>query len=67
MSFGGESTLSDDERNAEARELLDRINYADLEGPSIDFVAGMRERFDKYGSSTKVSARQLFWLRDLAQ
>jgi hypothetical protein len=66
MSFGGESGSDNKARVDEARRLLSMIDTDAMEkGKDTDFVEGMRDKFDKYGDDVVVSARQIFWLRDI--
>lgn len=59
-----------DSRAAEANRILFEMGVAEACGSfeddkSNEFVQGMIDRFEKYGPKTQVSAKQLFWLRDL--
>lgn len=47
-------------------EMLDAIDDSKLTGASQTFVAETRERFAKYKDKTKMSDKQLAWLRKLA-
>ncbi len=46
--------------------LLDAINPDSLEGKSLEFYSQTKERFEKYGATTRVSEKQLAWLQKLA-
>lgn len=48
-------------------ELLESINTESLDENSRNFVTDMRERFAKYGKTTRVSERQMQWLRNIAE
>ncbi len=47
-------------------EILSAIDDDRLTGASINFVAETRERYAKYKDNTKMSEKQLAWLRKLA-
>ncbi len=47
-------------------ELLDMIDDNSLEGAAVDFVAQTKERFAKYKDKTRMSPKQMDWLRKLA-
>lgn len=67
-----ETGASADRATQEAREILAII---DAEIPTLkrmpfsvrdmEFLSDTRDRFKKYGEGTRISPRQLFWLRDL--
>lgn len=65
------TTLTREERTAEAIELVDIITAAMHEGKSIkyskdgNFFLGIRDRIKDYGEKTIISPEQLFWLRDI--
>lgn len=47
-------------------ELLGMIEDGKLEGAAVDFVKQTRERFEKYKDKTRMSDKQMSWLRKLA-
>lgn len=47
-------------------EMLDAIDDAALTGASVKFVEETRERFAKYKGNTRMSDKQMAWLRKLA-
>ncbi len=47
-------------------EILGAIDDGSLKGQAVEFVKDMRERFGKYQDRTKVSPKQIAWLRKLA-
>lgn len=52
--------------NADIGSLLEQINDDDLDSASSEFVSQTRERFAQYGDRTKMSEKQMAWLRKLA-
>lgn len=46
--------------------ILKDINDSTLEGQALDFVTQTRERFTKYKASTRMSDKQMNWLKKLA-
>ncbi len=46
--------------------LLDQIDDASLTGKAAAFVTQTRERFEQYGSRTRMSEKQMEWLRSIA-
>ena len=46
--------------------MLACINEEDLDEPSAKFVRETRERFEQYGDRTRISPKQLAWLKRLA-
>jgi hypothetical protein len=47
--------------------ILDRIHEDELEHQNeIDFVKQTRERFEQYGERTRMSEKQMTWLRKIA-
>ena len=48
-------------------EILDNINTAALKPNAAAFVEDMRVKFKQYGAATRVSDKQLSWLRELAE
>lgn len=62
-SNAGQSTPSD---SVDLGELLAAIDDSSLAGAAQDFVRKMRERFDQYGPKTRMSDKQMQWLRDIA-
>ena len=50
----------------ELAALLEVINMSALDGKSLEFVTQTKERFGQYGERTRMSERQMEWLRDLA-
>lgn len=56
-------------RNAEAHKILFDLGLKDAAMETdreSDFISGLIDRFDEFGSRTVISSKQLFWLRDLA-
>lgn len=51
----------------EARKLLDLLEGYDnlMNSKDLGFYEGMVEAFDEYGDRTRVTDRQVWWLRDL--
>ena len=47
-------------------ELLDAIDDSRLDGQALDFVTQTRDRFKKYKGNTRMSDKQMAWLRKLA-
>lgn len=47
-------------------QLLDSINDSELSGKVAEFVASTRERFEQYGKRTRMSDKQMAWLRRIA-
>ncbi len=62
----GQSQPSADVDTNELASLLEVINMSSLDGKSLDFVTQTKERFAQYGERTRVSEKQLAWLRSLA-
>lgn len=65
-----EETVNDDELRDEAEELLNRLDgshITDMTPRDAAFVDSMLERFEQYGERTRVTRRQVFWLRDIAE
>lgn len=54
---------------AEVRHLIDEtLPFLDELSPKEqNFVADTAQRLELYGDATQVSAKQLFWLRDIYQ
>lgn len=46
--------------------LLESAEAADPRGDAADFVAEMREKYDKYGQAAFLSGRQKEWLERIA-
>ncbi len=59
------SALPDDATGLE--ELLESIKVDELSPNERNFVNDMRERFAKYGKTTRVTEKQLSWLRSIAE
>jgi hypothetical protein len=59
--------MSDIERVSEARRLVTEIlPFTDkLSAKNAEFIQKFHDRFEQYGDGTFVSAKQLFWLRDI--
>lgn len=55
-----------DSDTADLGELLGMIDEASLTGASLDFVTQTRERFAKYKGKTRMSDKQMAWLRKIA-
>ncbi len=55
-------TASDD-----VGELLASISDETLDDMAFKFVTETRERYEQYGSHTRLSERQLNWLKKLAE
>lgn len=47
-------------------DLLESINMDSLEEYESKFVTETKERFEKYGASTRLSPKQQSWLESLA-
>lgn len=47
-------------------ELLEQINEDTLNSSAATFIRELRERHEKYGSTTRMSEKQWKWLNDLA-
>lgn len=47
-------------------ELLNLAEGNNIKGQSLDFVTETRKRYKQYGSSTRMSDKQMSWLRKLA-
>ena len=47
-------------------ELLDAIDADALEGKAAEFVAQTRERYAQYKERTRMSDKQMAWLRNIA-
>lgn len=65
-----ESGSTPERRTAEAMELLEIIEPAIARGKvlpvkSAEFLNATRARFKQYKERTLISARELFWLRDI--
>jgi len=63
---------SNEDRNAEAHRILFEMKLGDMVGSfeqdkENDFVQGLLDKFDDYGTGTFVSSKQIFWLRDLKE
>jgi hypothetical protein len=64
--LGQQSGGSAEDITNEAERLLKMLeNHEPEDSRSAQFLQQMRERFEQYGSRTQVSAKQLFWLRDI--
>lgn len=67
----GETGLSKEETTHRACELINRLYEAGAEQNmnerERDFYQSLSERFDVYGDDTFISAKQLYWLRDLVE
>jgi len=48
------------------KALLDRIDEDELDGNAREFVSQTRERFEQYGTRTRMSEKQMEWLRSIA-
>ncbi len=46
--------------------LLETINDDELSGASAKFVMETRERFEQYGARTRMSEKQMSWLKRIA-
>jgi len=63
---------SNEDRNTEAHRILFEMKLGDMVGSfeqekENDFVQGLLDKFDDYGTGTFVSSKQIFWLRDLKE
>lgn len=65
-SNAGKSAPSNNGATGEIQSLLSQIDEDSLKGKSAEFVAQTRERFEKYGTGTRMSEKQMSWLRKLA-
>jgi hypothetical protein len=57
-------------RNREAKRILFDLGLKDASferDKDSDFVAGLVDRFERFGDKTIISSLQLFWLRDLVE
>ena len=61
------SESTSDELRDEAEELVKRLVGRGMPRKDFDFVKAMAERFQRYGERTKVTRRQVFWLRGIAE
>ena len=59
--------MTDDELRDEAEELLERLSDRAISARDFEFVNSLLERFEQYGERTRVTRRQVFWLRDIAE
>lgn len=64
--YGKEQKERRDADVADLEELLDMIDVSTLKGQSLDFVVETRERFRKYKDKTRMSDKQMAWLRKIA-
>lgn len=62
----GQAKQDGDSDTADLGELLGMIDDASLSGQSLDFVTQTRERFAKYKDRTRMSDKQMAWLRKIA-
>jgi hypothetical protein len=63
------TTLTQEQRNAEAFEILFKMELTDrveeMQDHERKFIEDLSSAFEKYAERTFVSEKQLFWLRDL--
>jgi len=52
-------------RVEEAVRLLEMIDDSVLSAGDLGFVTDLRERYEIYPSTFRITPRQLFWLRDI--
>lgn len=63
-----ESGSDENRRREEARKILDMLtemNLANCRDKDLTFIKDMNDRFRRFGSFTRVTPRQLFYLRDI--
>lgn len=56
-----------DELRDEAEVLVNRLVDHGMSPQDGRFVQSMADRFAKYGEKTRVTRKQVFWLRDIAE
>jgi hypothetical protein len=68
MNLQGQSTLSDAEKITEVRKHIHYLqdHLEQMNGVERGFVERMTEQLESWGDNTRISNKQLFWLRDLS-
>lgn len=54
------------EASGDLGELLESIDVETLEGASAKFVRETQARFEQYGDKTRMSEKQMAWLKRIA-
>jgi hypothetical protein len=67
MKLQGQSTLTDEEKVTEAERHVNALqdSFEQMTQGERTFVEQLAENFQRYGTKTVISNKQLFWLRDL--
>ncbi len=60
-------TVKRESGSGDLKSLLDSINDEALSGMEAKFVEETRARFEKYGPTTRMSEKQLAWLKKIAE
>ncbi len=66
FASGPKSSAPEPSSSGDLAALLDRIVDDELSGAAAKFVRETRERFEQYGSRTRMSDKQLVWLQRIA-
>lgn len=65
------TTLTQEQRNAEAFDILFKMELTDrveeMQDYERKFIEDLSSAFEKYAEKAFVSEKQLFWLRDLKE
>jgi len=67
MGLQGQSTLTAAEKTTEAKRHVDYLEdrLEQMQDHERRFVESLMQSFERFGSKTFISTKQLFWLRDL--
>jgi hypothetical protein len=63
----GKTTLTDDEKYTEARAHVEALKpHIKAMAPNeAALITSLSSNFQQYGTKTRISNKQLFWLRDI--
>ena len=67
MGLQGQSTLTAAEKTTEAKRHVDYLEdrLEQMQDHERKFITDLIELFERFGSKTFISNKQLWWLRDL--
>lgn len=66
FASGPKSSQPQANASSDLGQLLDDCEANDPQGKAAEFVADMREKYGRYGATTRVSEKQLSWLHKIA-
>lgn len=66
VKVAGSGETQPNNGDSELKALLDSIVDDTISGAALEFVTKTRERFEQYGPRTRMSEKQIGWLKDIA-